>query len=259
MSNLFTAENKRWESRRAIPWKKVAAALAVLAVVGAAVAGGYIWKGKSDNVEQIAAEPVPSELSSVEISGVSFLLNQFTRSAREVRGTISDGPLKANVTGSVTADGKFGFGTVNAAGVDGSTLLADGVTYVKGSPTFWSAVGVQTNFPGWVRIRPGFLGDRIYLPAATVSAALAPVERATILGNVYTPSSDATAVFGANGLERVDLPGYNVTVTPADNEGVRNTVRPMFDALGPVANLERSGSAWGIIPPPPPAPEGEPG
>ena len=253
MPGLFTAENHRWESKRALPWRKIITVFAIIALLAGAGAGGYLWKSRSGTVEEVTAEPVPAPLSAIQVAGVSSLLNQFTRTAREVRGTVTDGALKANIVSSVTADGRWGFGTINAAGVDGSTLLADNVWYAKGSPTFWSALGVQTTFPGWVRIRPGFLGDRVYMPAATVSAALAPVEQATILGDDYTPSADNRAVFGPNGLEKITLPGYEVTVSSADSPGVYGTARPMFDALGPVATLERSGSVWGVTPPAPAA------
>jgi hypothetical protein len=256
--SLFTAENKKWAAPKSLPWKAIIGTVLVLALVAGGVWYAFWGRDAGKEPEKPFADPVPAALSAVEVAGVSSLLNQFTRSPREVRGTISDGPLKADITGSVSADGKQGFGTINAAGTDGSTLLADGVTYIKGSPTFWSALGVQTNFPGYVRIKPGFLGDRVYLPATTVAAALAPVERATILGNNYTPSDSVSAVFGSRGLEQVTLPDYDVKFSPADDAGIRGTSRPIFDAIGPTATLERVGSVWDVKPPAPPAP-GEPG
>lgn len=243
----------KWKAPRPFPIR-----LAALALVGVLVVGfGAWWAFLRPTPPAPVAEdtgPKPAALSSVDTAGVSALLNQFTSTAHEVRGEISDGALKANVTGSVTADARFGFGTLNVANIDGSTLLAEGVTYVKGSPTFWSALGVQTNWPGWVRIQNGFLGDRIFFPPNTVSAALAPVEVSRILGDEYTAAPGVSAKFGPAGLEQVRLDGYTVSVLPADNNGVFGTARPMFDALGAPAVLTRAGAAWTVAPPPPPAP-----
>lgn len=244
----------KWKAPRPFPIR-----LAALALVAVLVLGFGIWwaflRAEPPAPAAVDTGPKPAALSSVDTAGVSALLNQFTSTAHEVRGEISDGgALKANITGSVTADALFGFGTLNVANIDGSTLLADGVVYVKGSPTFWSALGVQTNWPGWVRIEAGFLGDRIFFPPNTVSAALAPVEVSRILGDDYTAGPDASATFGPAGLEQVRLDGYNVSILPADNDGVFGTARPMFDALGAPAALVRSGAAWTVAPPPPPAP-----
>lgn len=244
----------KWKAPRPFPVRL--AALALVAVL--AIGFGAWWAFLRPEPPAPPAEdtgPKAVALSSVDTAGVSALLNQFTTTAHEVRGEIGDGALKANVTGSVTADGRFGFGTLNVANIDGSTLLAEGVTYVKGSPTFWSALGVQTNWPGWVRIENGFLGDRIFFPPNTVSAALAPVEVSRILGDEYTAGPNVSAKFGPAGLEQIRLDGYAVSVLPADNDGVFGTARPMFDALGAPAALTRAGSAWTVAPPsPPPAP-----
>lgn len=243
----------KWKAPRPFPLRLAALVLVILAVLGF---GGW-WFFLKPAPPAVLVEdtgPKPVALSSVDVAGVSALLNQFTTTPHEVRGEISDGALKATTTGSVTADARFGFGTLNAANIDASTLLAEGVVYLKGSPTFWSALGVQTNWPGWVRIEPGFLGDRIFFPPSTVSAALAPVELSRILGDEYTAGKDASATFGPGGLERVNMPGYRVTILPADNDGVYGTARPMFDALGAPATLTRAGAAWTVSPPPPPAP-----
>lgn len=240
----------KWKAPRPFPIRL--AALALVAVL--ALGFGAWWFFLRPTPPAVVAEdlgPKPVALSSVNVAGVSALLNQFTTNAHEVRGEISDGALKANVTGSVTADGKFGFGTLNAASIDASTLLADGITYVKGSPTFWSALGVQTNWPGWVRVEPGFLGDRIFFPPTTVSAALAPVELSRILNDDYQAGKDTGAKFGPGGLEQVNMPGYRVSILPADNNGVFGTARPMFDAIGVPAALVRAGAAWSVAPPAP--------
>lgn len=240
----------KWKAPRPFPLRLAALALVVVLALGF----GAWWfflrpTPPAPVVEDLGPKPVA--LSSVDVAGVSALLNQFTSTAHEVRGEISDGALKATITGSVTADSLFGFGTLNAANIDASTLLADGITYVKGSPTFWSALGVQTNWPGWVKVEAGFLGDRIFFPPNTVSAALAPVELSRILGDEYRAGEDASAKFGPGGLEQVTMPGYRVSILPADNNGVFGTARPMFDALGVPATLVRAGSAWSVAPPPP--------
>jgi len=238
----------KWKAPRPFPIRLAALALVAVLAIGFGVWWVFI---RPEPPAPVAADtgPKPAALSAVDTAGVSALLNQFTSSSHEIRGEISDGALKASVTGSVTADGQFGFGTLNAANIDGSTLLANGVTYVKGSPTFWSALGVQTNWPGWVQIGAGFLGDRIFFPANTVSAALAPVEVSRILGDDYTAGPGATAKFGPAGLEKIILEGYTVTVQSADNDGVFGTARPMFDALGAPAMLNRAGAAWTVAPP----------
>lgn len=241
----------KWKAPRPFPLRLAALVVAIVVALGF---GGwwFFLRPEPPAPPVVDSGPQLSSLSSVDVAGVSALLNQFTTTAHEVRGEISDNALKANITGSVTADARFGFGTLNAANIDASTLLADGVTYVKGSPTFWSALGVQTNWPGWVRVAQGFLGDRIFFPPSTVSAALAPVEASRINGDDYRAGAEASAAFGPAGLERVRAPGYHVAILPADNDGVYGTARPMFDAIGVPATMERSGSAWTVAPPPPP-------
>lgn len=255
MTDSFTGGGQRarltsgdkWKSPREVPTKLLAAALAAVLVIG--VGAWFLFFKPTPPPPPVDDGPHPTALSSVDRSGVSTLLHTFANSAHEVRGDIADGSLKARITGSITADGQFGFGTINAANIDASTLLADGVTYIKGSPTFWSALGVQTNFPGWVRAGSGFLGDRIFYPANTVTAALSPVEQSTILGDDYTAGDKATAKFGTNGLESIHLDGYEVSVLPANNDGVFGTAKPMFDALGAPADLARQGAAWIVNPP----------
>lgn len=238
----------KWKAPRQFPVK-----LAVLALVGSILLGTLVWglffRAEDSGNENAVAQSI--SLTAVDVAGVGALLNQFTNTAHEVRGEISEGEITANVTGSVTADGKFGFGTINAANVDASTLLAEGGTYIKGSPTFWSAVGVQTNFPGWVKVDPNFLGGRVYYPAQTVSAALAPVKDSQINSDEYTANENAKAKFGPNGLETVTLPSYKISVLPASNDGVFGTARPMFDAVGNFATLVRDGSSWTVKAPPP--------
>lgn len=239
-----------WKAPKPFPVK-----LTILSLVAVLVAVAGVWwfffRPTPVPPPPVDNTPKPAALSAVEVAGVGTLLNQFTISAHEVRGDISDGALKARITGSVSADGARGFGTLNAANIDGSTLLADGNVYIKGSPTFWSALGVQTNFPGWVHMAGGFFGDRIFFPSKTVAAALAPVETSTILDNTYTAGDNARAVFGANGIEKIHLDGYDVSVLPANDDGIVGTAQPMLDALGKPAELTRSGSAWTVAPPAP--------
>lgn len=246
----------KWKAPRQFPVK-----LAALALVVSLLLGGLVWslfvRDTTSGISPQSAQSVP--LTAVDVAGVGALLNQFTSTAHELRGEISEGEITANITGSVTADGKFGFGTINAANVDASTLLAEGVAYIKGSPTFWSAVGVQTNFPNWVKVDPNFLGGRVYYPAQTVGAALAPVKGSQINADEYMANENAKAKFGPNGLESVSLPSYKISVLPASNEGVFGTAKPMFDAVGNFANLVREGSSWAVKAPPPGAnPPNEP-
>lgn len=240
----------KWKAPRPTPVKLIV--LALVAVLALGVAGWWSFlRPTPPPPAPVDTAPKAVELSAVDVSGVSTLLNQFATEAREIRGEVTDGSLKAKIINSVTGDGKFGFGTLNAANIDGSALLADGVTYMKGSPTFWSALGVQTNFPGWVHVHPDFLGGRIFYPAHTVLAQLAPVEESRILGDEYTANPKASATFGFNGLESVRLDGYTISVLPANNDGVAGTAIPMRDALGAPAVMERSGSAWTVNPPAP--------
>jgi hypothetical protein len=257
LSGQMTSGDK-WKAPRPFPLK-----LAIAALIGALLLGTLAWalllRGKA--TEAVAPVASPITLTAVDVAGVGALLNQFSTTAHEIRGEVSEGEITANITGSVTADGKFGFGTINAANVDASTLLAEGATYIKGSPTFWSAVGVQTNFPGWVKVDPNFLGGRVYYPAQTVSAALSPVKDSQINADEYLANENAKAKFGPNGLETVELPSYKVSVLPASNDGVFGTARPMFDAVGNFATLNRDGSSWSVKAPPPgpnPPPPGAP-
>lgn len=246
-SSQLTAGDKG-RVKRPFPIKPVALATAL--VVGVVAVLWYVWLRPEPEREDAVAAPVPVALSAVQRAGVTELLRQFTDSAHSVNGDISDGTLKAKVAATVTADGKFGFGTLNAAGIDASTLLAEGVVYVKGTPTFWSAMSVQGgNFPGWVKVRRDFFGNRIFLPAPAVAAALAPTEDSRILADSYTVG-DNSAVFGGNGLEKVSLKGYTVTVLPSDDAGAYGTARPMFDALGAPAELVSVGGAWSVAAPP---------
>lgn len=246
----------KWKSPKELPYKLIALVAAALLAVG--VGTWFLFFKPAPPPPPVDDGPHPTALSSVDMAGVSILLHDFSVTAHEVRGEIMDGALKAQITGSVTGDGKFGFGTINAANIDASTLLADGVTFIKGSPTFWSALGVQTNYPGWVRAGAGFFGDRIFFPASTVTAALAPVEHSRILGNDYTAGDKAGAVFGSNGLEKIKLDGYTVSVLPANTDAVFGTAKPMFDALGAPADLVRQGAAWIVNPPAAPAPPDHP-
>ena len=240
----------KWKAPRPAPVKLIIVVL--VALLAAAFAGWWFFlRPTPPPPPPVDNSPQPVALSAVDVAGVSALLNQFATTAHEVRGEVSDGSLKAKIITSVTADGKFGFGTLNAANIDGNVLLANGVTHLKGSPTFWSALGVQTNFPGWVRVHPDFLGGRIFYPPQTILAQLTPIEESRILGDVYTASSKASAKFGFNGLETVHLNGYTVTVQAANNDGIAGTAIPMFDSLGPAADMARSGSAWTVNPPAP--------
>lgn len=241
--------------KRPKPVKLIALLLTLLLVAGAG--GGYWWwrSQQVQVVEVVEAQPVP--LSAVQRAGVTELLRQFTSSAHAANGTIESGQLKAKVAATVTADGKFGFGTLNAAGIDAATLLAEGVTYVKGTSTFWSAISVQGgNFPGWVKMDPKFFDNRIFLPAAAVSAALAPTENSRILDDRYF-AGEHSAGFGPNGLESVHLTGYDVTVLPSDDAGVYGTARPMFDAIGAPGELVWVAGAWSVAAPPAPAGDGD--
>lgn len=239
--------------KRPFPIKLAALAAVLVLALGAGV--WYAWLRPDPVAVEVAVEETPAPLSAVQRAGVTELLRQFTTSAHAVNGEIADGALKAKASTTVTADGKFGFGTLNAAGIDAAALLAEGAVYLKGTPTFWSAMSVQGgNFPGWVRLNPDFFGNRIFLPAGAVSAALAPTEDSRIIGDRYI-SGENSAVFGGNGLERIELNGYTGTVLPADDAGVYGTARPMFDSLGAAAELVWIGGTWSVAAPPaPPAP-----
>lgn len=250
-SSPLITSGEKWKAPRPFPAKLVA--LSTVAVVVAVFAAWWLFiRPTPEAVVAVDVGPVPEELSAVTTAGVSSLLNQFTSNAREIRGEINDGELKAKIITSVTADGKYGFGTLNAANIDGQALLADGEVFLKGSATFWSALGIQSNVPEWVRVHPDFFGSRIFYPAQNVTAALTPVEDSRINGDEYIANDKARATFGFNGLESVSLPGYNVTVMPANNDGVFNTAKPQRDAVGDFAVMDRAGTAWTVSPPPPP-------
>lgn len=239
-----------WKAPRTFPWRLAVLALVVVVAVGAAV-WYFALKPTPSPPPPVDNTPKPAALSAVNLAGVGTLLNQFGASSHEVKGKVSDGSLSADIHSSTTLDGQFGYGTVSVAGVDGTTLLAEGITYIKGAPRFWSALGVNANFPGWVQIEPGFLGDRIFYPTGVVTAALAPVESSTILGDNYTARDGAKAVFGPNGLEEISIAGYDVKVLPANNDGVFGTAKPQFDSRGEVARMERQGAVWVVNPPAP--------
>ncbi|TXH11028.1 MAG: hypothetical protein E6R04_03550 [Spirochaetes bacterium] len=251
-SGKLTSGNA-WKAPRTVPYRLIVLTLAgILALVGVGVVFLRTDSEAPPPPPPAAAEAVA--LSAVDVAGISTLLGQFATTPHEVRGDITDGTLKVHVTGSVTGDGQSGFGTVNAANIDASTLLAEGITYIKGSPTFWSAMGVQTNWPEWVRISEGFLGDRIYLSSHAIVAALTPIEESRILGDDYSAAHDASATFGPVGLEKISLNGYSVSVLPANDDAIVGQSGPMFGALGVPAELVRNGSVWVVNPPPPPEP-----
>jgi len=256
-SAQLTAGDK-WHAKRAFPWK-----LLILALVAALAIGGGVWwvgfKPKPE-VPVVVAEPEAHSLSAVEHAGVSELLRQFSTSAHTVNGEITDGSTgKARVSATVTADGRFGFGSLNAANIDAPTLLNEGVVYVRGSATFWTALRVSNgNFPGYVKVPEDFFKNRIFLPAGAVSAALAPNDTAKILGDEYT-NSEGVATFGPTGLEKVSLDGYTVTVLPTDDAGVFGTAKPLIDSLDHPAELVWQGGTWSIAAPPAGAPAPENG
>lgn len=242
-----------WKAPRSIPYRIILLALvALLAIVGA----GWVILHPAPEAPVVAEVngPEPYELSSVDIAGISTLLNQFATTPREMRGDIAEGTLRVKVIASMTGDGRSGFGTINTANIDASALLAEGITYLKGSPTFWSAMGVQTNWAEWVRVEDGFLGNRIFLPSNIITAALTPVEESRILGDDYIASAEARATFGPIGLERISLAGFEVNVIPSNDDAIVGTAGPMFGALGTPADLVRNGSVWVVNPPPPPEP-----
>ena len=238
-----------WKAPKAFPVKHVSIALAVIIALGI---GSWLmfFQPEPPPPAPVDNSPKPAALSAVDVAGIGTLLGQFTTTAHEIRGEISDGSLKTQIIESVSANGGRGFGTLNVANIDGSILLSDGNVCVKGSPTFWSALGIQTNWPGWVHLSPGFLGDRIFYPSGTITAALAPVEASRILGNDYTANKDSSAVFGSNGIDKIRLKGYTVSVLPANNDGVIGTAQPMLDAIGKPAELTNQGSVWVVVPPP---------
>lgn len=238
-----------WKAPKTFPFKKASIALvAVIALI--AVSWFLFFRPTPSHMVRVDSSPKPTALSAVDVAGVGTLLGQFTMTAHEIRGEISDGSLKAHIIESVSDNGGRGFGTLNVANIDGSILLSDGNVYVKGSPTFWSALGIQTNWPGWVHLSSGFLGDRVFYPSGTITASLAPVESSRILGNEYHASHDSSAVFGSNGMDKIRLKGYSVSVLPANNDGVIGTAQPMLDAIGKFAELVNQGSVWVVVPPP---------
>lgn len=238
----------KWKAPRPTPVRIIA-----LGVVIAFLAGFGVWwaflRPTPPPPAPIVAEPTPHALSAVEQAGVSALLNQFAGSARDVKGEINDGELKLRIDTSVTADGRFGFGTVNAANIDGEALLADGDVFLRGPSTFWAALGINYREPAWVKVHPDFIGGRIFFPVQNVTAALTPVEESRILDNSYTANDKAEAVFGFNGLESVTLPNYVVTIRPGNNEGIFGTAEPKRNAMGPVWFMDRAGTAWIVNPP----------
>lgn len=252
-SGKLTSGNA-WKAPRSVPYRLIVLGTAAITAVVFTIWWTFVRPKPEAPPPPPAAAAEATVLSAVDVAGISTLLNQFATTPREVRGDITDGTLKVHVIASTTGDGQSGFGTINAANIDASTLLADGITYIKGSPTFWSAMGVQTNWPEWVRINEGFLGDRIFLPSTTVVAALTPVEESRILGDDYTANQEASAKFGPVGLEKISLNGYSVSVLPANDAAVVGSAGPIYGALGTPAELVRNGAVWVVNPPPPPEP-----
>lgn len=256
---LLTSGEK-WKAKRRLPLK-------LIALVGAtaiAFAGVTAWgiRNKQAPPEVAVAEATPQPLTSVERVGVGALLNRFADTPHEVHGQIVDSGITANIVSSVTSDGRFGFGTVNAAHIDGYSILIEGAVFLKGSPTFWSALGVQTNFNNWIHVPDGFLGNKIFYSAQALTAALAPVDESRILGDSYEGANGTHAKFGPNGVESISVDGYTVTIQATSQEGVMMSVKPQSDAMGAVAELVRNGSVWSVNAPgegpPPPSDDSHP-
>lgn len=253
-SRVLLTGGDEWKTPKGFPVKHVLGALAGVLVIALV---GWMLVSIPRTPEPVVDDgPQPEKLTVVQTSGVSTLLHVFSTSPNEVHSIINEGVLKATAVSSVTGDGQFGFGTITVANIDATTLLAEGSTYIKGSPAFWSALGMQTAFPGWIHTDPEFLGGRIFFPAGVAVAILTPVESSRILGDDYTASHNAKAKFGKDGVESMEFEGYEAVIRHTNNEAVLGTAIPLLDGKGAHAEMVRLGTSW-VVNPPPPVPDGE--
>lgn len=246
--------NDDWRAPRRTEWRKTVLPITVLVAVALAAGLGYmLFKPAPPPPPPPPPPPTSHALTALETVGFQTLLDRQKAGAHKMSGTITDaGGRRFGVQLSATADNASGVGVVTAGGTRGDALLDQGVVYLRGDQSFWSAVGVTGPAPaGWVNIGAAFLDGKVFMAPAKWTAILTPTPAAIIDGDHYR-LGDNNAVIGATDITHVAVSGLNVDIAPVAPQSVIDAAAPLIGGRGDVVTLGRTTNGGWLLPAPAP-------
>lgn len=210
-------------------------------------------------------EPPPQQrsLSVLETAAVHYAGQSLTNTAVELSSTVVSASARLEVDQAVDFARGVSYGKVRSGSQSADLLTSGDRVLLRGTPAFWSTVGVPTSDPGWVEV-----GDRlgaIPFPLGEAIEALTPAPDAVV--DSADPGT-AAMTFRNGGLVAVfsDTGVVELTV----GERTAEVSRPGKDTLSklasaPLSQIDKAAKLTGISgaltvsatpePPPPPPTE----
>ncbi|MCK0441171.1 hypothetical protein MUG78_17365 [Gordonia alkaliphila] len=176
-------------------------AVSWVVIAGLAVALVIVATRQNDSVR--VADPAPPATAGapkgeqMTLGAVSAAVEALrTASSMTVRGEVQQ--LAATIDVTYYTDGRWGAGTISAAGADGKVLVRSGQVFVEGPASLWRAMGVDAaQAPGWVRVPDELSGQNIAPSNQRLADALALKESGVVDSAEWDyRTADGTASIG---------------------------------------------------------------